>query len=508
MRRNQQLWKSFYPEVVLLIIYFATRLFHLNLLPMFVDEATHIRWAIEIVREGDFSSAIEASRLFPIWSISLVVPSAANDLLWASRLVSVGFGVWGLIGCYLLGKQLFNRQVGILASVLYLVVPYTFFYDRMALVDSLLAIWAIYVVLFSLLLGAKPSLKYGISLGVVLALASLTKLNGFTFGILPLVVLAARFTYLRRKFPWKPLLLAYGVGLLGFVPLALSSSTEWWQIEHRTWLGQESDTPLWSTWLFNGSDTALYLAQNLSWLVFIVACLGIILTMVRRQRDELLLCGAVGIILAIFIFLSRSDKTYPRYLLPAVPFLLVIVAQTIIWAAHKFADQAKSQFGVISSGVTFIIILPALWFDYWFMTNPAQAPLLEIDRFQYIESNYAGYGLVETADYLRDQLSHVERIIVVCPERPSTLSAVLQVYLYDEQQRIIYLTMDFSKEDLDILAQRLQEQSVPVFIVIPDPPPDVTKSKVAFDAWPYIQRVAHFERPGGLTGVNIYKKIP
>ena len=70
------------------------------------------------------------------------------------------------------------------------------------------------------------------------------------------------------------------------------------------------------------------------------------------------------------------------------------------------------------------------------------------------------------------------------------------------------IEMDFATEDPDLLTQRLLAQSAPVFIVTPDdrPPEEPMVSKIDFDTSPYIQRVAHFNRPGGLTGVNIYKK--
>ena len=506
MPKKQKTWRSIWPVVVLLILYFATRLFYLTLLPLYTDEAHHVIWAIDIVERGDFSGALAASRLFPVWVISLVVPLATHDLLLGARLVSVEFGVLGLFGCYWLGHHLFDRRVGILAAILYLVVPYTFFHDRMALVDGLLTVWAIYVVLLSLMLSREPNLKYSLSLGVVLALSSITKINGFIFFIFPLIILAIARGWSLRQWPWKSFALAYGVGLLGFVLLLADSSTEWWQIGNRMWMEQAGpNTSLWLTWLENGKDTLLYLGFYLSWPVFVVVCLGLGLAVGRHQRDELLLLGIAGVILGMFIFFSRIDKLDSRYLLPAVPFLLVVAARTIIGIMDKIRWQGRQWFSYV---ITLAIILPALWFDYWLVTNPSQTPFVKADLKRYVEGKYAGYGLVETSDYLRKQLSSSPQIIVVYSEKANHTPNILKVYLYDQRQRVIHLDVDFLREDPSWVAQRLLTATAPVFIITPDPTPGPTESKINFDTWPYIQRVAHFERPGGSTGVNIYTKKP
>jgi 4-amino-4-deoxy-L-arabinose transferase-like glycosyltransferase len=488
MKQNKKLAK-FLPEITLLITCFASRLFRLSLLPMFEDEATHIRWAIKM-SEGPVWEFSNVGKFLTLWIMSLVLPFADNNLLWLARFVSVCFGLFGLVGCYLLGKRLFDRRVGLLAAVLYLVVPYTFFHDRMALADSPLAVLAIYVVLFSVELSRKPGLKYSIWLGLALLLATLTKFNGFVQGVFPLLVMVIHYPKLNRNLPWKWLLLALSIGGLGFVPLLANFSSHWESIWSKTRLSNP-DTALWLTWLLNGRDALLFLVRYMSLPVFIILCFGVAVAIIRRRPNDLLLVGVAGITLATFVLLSKANRWFPRYLMPAVPFLLLIAARAVILIGQNLSQyvhktQTKNWAYVLTGGVTVLIILPALWFDYWLITDPSRAPFVEIDQWQYVSGIHAGYGLPEAANYLRDQLAESGPIMV-----------------YDQRQRIIHVILDFSHEDPDELAQSLLTQSTPVFVVASDPPE--APYKIDLDSWEHTKRVARFERPGGLSSINIYQ---
>ena len=56
------------------------------------------------------------------------------------------------------------------------------------------------------------------------------------------------------------------------------------------------------------------------------------------------------------------------------------------------------------------------------LTDPADAPWMNdrryiTDRFQYVESNYAGYGLPEIVGYLREQAAEGP-VVVLWPGTP------------------------------------------------------------------------------------------
>lgn len=510
MRTKRQTWRSIFPVVVLLLFCFITRLFRLTLLPMFVDEGTHFERAIKMMQEGPFFDSGGTGKFFVNWIIGLMVALTGNNLLWAGRFVSVGFGMLGLIGCYLLGQRLFNRRVGLVGAGLYLAVPYTFFYDRIALADGPMMILVIYLVLVSLEFARRPNVRFSLGMGVLLMFIIMTKLNGFVYGTLPLLVMAIYLPRSKWTQVWKELLLVYSIGALGFIPSLLHFSMHWDLIWRKVSVSQSGENSLGWNWLPNANNMFDYLTTNLSWPVFIIVCLGVAWALIRRQRAGLLLIVCAGITLALFVFTPKPWAWFPRYLLPAVPPLFLLAGQVINlgldWLRSVLTEARWRN--VVIPGLALIVVGPALWFDYWLLADPTQAPFCELDQSQFITGASAGYGLLEVSAYLRDQVSSAEHIVIVYARRPSALSLVVEAYLHDQREHILSQVVDFATADPALLSQRLQAQTVPVFIITSDPPPALAESKINFDTWPYIQRVAHFERPGGSTGVNIYTKKP
>jgi 4-amino-4-deoxy-L-arabinose transferase-like glycosyltransferase len=495
---------------MLLLLYFATRLFRLTLLPMFVDEAFHMGWALQMAQEGLLAESGDSGKFLVIWLMSLVLPFFGDHVLWLGRFISISFGLLGLVGCYVLGRRLFDRRVGLIGAGLYLVAPYTFFYPRMALVDGPMTTLVVYLVLVSLRFARRPSLKYSVGVGVLLMSVILTKLNGFVQGALPLLVLLFCLPRSKWGLAWKWLLPAYGLAALGFIPSLLNFSSHWgltWEKFGVTEPGQ----PLGWNWLPNASNMLQFLVQNLSLPVFMLVCVGVVLALFQRQRYVWLMAACASITLVLFIFTPKPWSWSPRYLLLTTPFWFLMAG----WVISQGLDRLKPylnrrgwgwRYGVMM-GLAAIITGPALWFNYWLVTDPTRTPFVRIDREQFIVGKYAGYGVAEAADYLRGQSLHAERIIVVYPQRPILWSLMFQVYLYDQRAHITHEVVDFAQENPDLLAQRLLAQSAPVFIVAPDPP-EITGAKIDLDTWPYIQRVAHFDKPGGQMSVNIYTKRP
>jgi hypothetical protein len=503
--------KNKYPQnfnlllLSLLILYFASRLYHLANFPMFADEGLHIWRAIKVTQDGPFSEVLRLGKFLTIWMISIFVPLASHHLLWVGRFVSVVFGMLGLIGCYLLGTKLFNHRIGKISAVLYLVVPYTFFYDRMAHVDGALAVLTIYVAYFSLKFVDQPNFKHILVLGISLTLIFLTKLNGLVLGLIPILILITQRFSTLRNFPWLRLGGVYAISILGIIPVLFNFATHWDRAWDRMQLSRlPADTPpLWSTWLSNVQDTVHFLGYNLSWLIFALVCLGIVVALTRHNTYDWLLLGGAGLTLGIFVIAPKAGGWYPRYLLPAVPFLLLIAAQTIDWGLNKLEKKFSSKMWFYAAGAVFFIllILPALRFDYKHLVEPSHTPFVQIDRWQYITGAYAGYGLDEAANYIREQVPPSGQIIVVYDLHPGSIYDVLQAYLYGERDQIIHVILRLAIEDPDEMAQMLAMQSRPVFLVVADS----LANELELDTWPYIERVAHFKRPGGETAINIYQ---
>src|SRR3989344_4109091 len=128
--------------LLLSVAYFATRLYNIMDLPLFTDEAIYTRWS-QIARYDAawrFISLTDGKQPSFVW-LNMIFMKFVTDPLLAGRLVSVASGFFGMIGIFLLSKEIFKRKMaGLFAGVLYLLYPFSLVYDRMALYDSLLVV--------------------------------------------------------------------------------------------------------------------------------------------------------------------------------------------------------------------------------------------------------------------------------------------------------------------------------------------------------------------------------
>ncbi|MCG2691319.1 glycosyltransferase family 39 protein, partial [Microgenomates group bacterium] len=124
---------------ILLVVFLASRLINLGILPVFADEAIYIRWA-QLIWQKTYYFFIPLSDgktpLF-MWLLAPLLKLGADPLL-TGRALSVVSGLATLIGVYYLAKTLFNKKTALIASILVIFQPFLLFYDRLSLTDSLL----------------------------------------------------------------------------------------------------------------------------------------------------------------------------------------------------------------------------------------------------------------------------------------------------------------------------------------------------------------------------------
>ena len=96
--------------VPLLALHLLTRLRGLDLLPIFLDETLHVRWAL-LIAQGDKSwdATWKWGRALTIWLGALVSPWA-SDLLHANRLLSVALGAVTLVATVEIARRLLGPR--------------------------------------------------------------------------------------------------------------------------------------------------------------------------------------------------------------------------------------------------------------------------------------------------------------------------------------------------------------------------------------------------------------
>ena len=115
--------REFFLVFSLFGLFIFLRLFHLTIIPIFMDEAIYLRWAQIAKNDASwrFISLTDGKQPLFIW-LAMVAMKVIADPLVAGRIVSLGAGFLSFLGLGFLSFLLFGRQSAFWALLLYL--PY------------------------------------------------------------------------------------------------------------------------------------------------------------------------------------------------------------------------------------------------------------------------------------------------------------------------------------------------------------------------------------------------
>ena len=156
------------------------RLTDLYVLPVFADEGLHIQRARLFAADTPNYPFLMYGKYFLSVLLALFDVGGPHGL-WLARAVVAVMSMLSCAACMRLGQQLISRQVGLLAGLLYAVLPQAVFFERQALADSLMAAFGSLALVLTLCLVKRSSVKVMIGLALVLVLAILSKLTGFIY---------------------------------------------------------------------------------------------------------------------------------------------------------------------------------------------------------------------------------------------------------------------------------------------------------------------------------------
>ena len=169
----------------MVLCYLVSRFVGLTKLPIFNDEAIYIQWAVRVWRGDPFAALIDG-KLLHVWLCSVIVPFASNPL-WAARAVSIVGGAIASYACFHIGARLYSREAGFIAAGLYIICPFTLFYDRIALPDTFLSAFAALTLLWSIAVEQDGKWYDAFLLGLAMAVAILCKIPGLLTLPIPIV---------------------------------------------------------------------------------------------------------------------------------------------------------------------------------------------------------------------------------------------------------------------------------------------------------------------------------
>ena len=448
--------------VLLTSLYLLTRSYQLALLPLFIDESLHLYWTLRLLRESRLARLLDDGKLLQVLAITPVVPWV-SDPVWWGRFVTVVVGAIGLHAVWRTGALLFGERVGLVAASLYLVCPFSFFYDRLALADAYLSSFTAAALYWSFAFRKQPSRRGSLWLGLSMAASILSKIPGLiALAWPPLCLLLGR-----PRVPFRRRLgLAYALaGALVSLPVIhFFSSTG--QLAEKANLSVEQADRL--------TAIGYNLGLALGWLsgywtapVLVVGCVTALAAAFRGRRVELVLAACSLAPVAFFVLVSF--QWYPRYVLFGTPPLLTLTAcglcQLDAWLESRFA--AWSRGGRLGRRLLLAACVggPGAALCVHLAIDPPTAPLPAVERFQYVDGWPSGYGWSEAASFLKAQADRSGRPVLVLFDRADhrTAHVVVRAYLMNDT-RFELESLDLGEPGADDLIAR-RARAGPVFVL-------------------------------------------
>ena len=429
MRRKKTWLWALFGFVLLLVAYAFTRLTNLASLPIFTDEAIYIRWSQIGMRDAAwrFISLSDGKQPMFTWAMmALLRVFRGWDPLLVGRLTSVIAGCATLIGLWFLSHELFrNKRIAWLTSTLYVMLPFTTWYDRMALYDSMVSTFSVWSLYLGILLAKRLRLDTALLLGMVLAGGMLNKSSGFlSLYFLPVTLLVFDWQKKHRILRFLGLALVAAVlSQLLYSVLRLSpffymisqkdnvfvfSLSEWFNQPFRFFAGNLRGM---FDWLRQYMTTPLFIAAFVSWF-----------TRWPRLRERILL--VLWWALPFAALANFAKVLYPRFVLFMAMPLVVLSSYTVV---HVWEHVRKPFLRFILALALFV---PSLYVTSVIVLRPVAAPIPFADRGQFIYDWPAGGGIKEAVTYLRAEATR-QKISVFTDGTFGLLPYAVEIYLVD-----------------------------------------------------------------------------
>jgi 4-amino-4-deoxy-L-arabinose transferase-like glycosyltransferase len=432
--KKNAFWLS---AVGILFLFFVTRLYNILGIPIFTDEAIYIRWSQIAANDANwrFISLTDGKQPMYVW-IAMLLMKVIDDPLLAGRVVSVISGFFSMIGMFFLTNELFKhtgskhlnpRNIGLLASLIYVLYPFSLLYDRMALYDSLVAMFIIWALYFEVLLVRHLRLDLALILGMIVGGGMLTKTNAnFALILLPFSLLLFDF----KDKEWKKKLLRWVIyavvaALVANVMYLILRLSPFFHI-----IGEKNLIFIYSfsewiqnpfAYVWNNTRALLEWFITYTTIPFIILIISSFFIGKKFLREKLLLL--IWFIIP-FVALAFFGKTmYPRYLLfMAMPLLAL--------GAYALASLLLVKRIWLKAIICISFFLMFIINNFFIITDFPRSSVPFSDRDQFYGGWPSGVGVKEAVAILQEKAKH-EKIYVGTQGNFGLMPAAVEMYLAD-----------------------------------------------------------------------------
>ena len=404
------------------IVFFALRLPFLTKIPVFVDEAIYIRWS-QIMRNEPslrFLPLSDGKQPLFMWA-TMPALKIISDPLIAGRAISILAGLISLTGLVVFVYVLFgNLFIAALAGLLYAALPFSIFFDRLALVDSLLSSFGLWSLALGAMLIKKPRLDLALLLGFSLGFGLLTKSPAVFFYLWQPLLFFTLAPVIKTRKNLKLLgcwLIAFIISQAMYAILRLGTNFHLVGSRNADYVfsfGEVLRHPL-NPLLGN-------LKTTISWLWYlltpplVIAALFAFFSKEKRKVLDLFLIS----LLPLLAQASVAKVYTSRYILFAAIPLLAVTAIGLL--------EISRHFKIKKWLVVFLFMLWPVILSLILIISPQKANMPFDMRSGYLEEWTAGHGQKEVANYLIAKARLGETIVVGTDGFFGTLPDGLQIY--------------------------------------------------------------------------------
>ncbi|HVA96223.1 MAG TPA: glycosyltransferase family 39 protein [Candidatus Acidoferrales bacterium] len=494
----------FFALAGIIILYFFTRLYHILSLPIFTDEAIYIHWSQVAANDASwrFISLTDGKQPMYVW-IALLFLKVIHDPLLAGRLVSVLAGYLSLVGMFFLGREIFkNTKIGLLTSLLYVLYPFSLVYDKLAIYDSLVATFIIWIMFFTILLVRNVRLDLGMILGMVIGGGMLTKTNAdFGFILLPFSLLLFPFKkHFDKKRLFQFIVFALVAVVIANVMYTILRLSPFFYI-----IGEKNLTFIYSfhDWI---REPFAFFAGNMKglggWFIqymtvpFIVLALSAFFVDKKFFREKLFLL--VWFVVPFVALAFFGKVIYPRFILNMTMPVIVLGAYAL-FSLQQMVKKTGLQ-------ILIFLVFISMFFinDYFLLTNFASASIPQADKSQLLTGWPSGVGVGQTVRYLQ-QATKKGKVFVGTEGTFGLMPYALQIYFYNNPNITIEgiwpLDNTPPKELLDA------SRKMPTYVVFYQSCPSCTTIGKAPTTWP-VTEVFSIKKLEPNTYYTLYKVNP
>lgn len=467
-------------------LYFVTRMWGLNVLPIFLDEAVHLQWAERLFGEGRILRPIGSGRLLAIAAYGLALPF--EDRLFAARAIAAFAGVLTLVFTMLLSRRLFGARASLVAGALYILSPFALTYDRLALSDGFLSACLTGLMLATERLSRRPdemSPRGVVAILMILAVTAKVSAALFFFAI-PLGALALAS---RRWDAFRSASLATILGLAGASPMLGFFAANGGEVfsQHVAavpFVGSVASTVLdmraWAVSYFT-IPTLLFAAASFALL---------------RDGRALWLFGSLALPFVFFALFSQPWSA--RYVLPTLPPLLILVSGGIETLISRCRPSLRSAAALL---FTTLAASSFFSFDRHLILNPALAPFPDDDRRQLVTGWPSGYGVRELSQRLLSEASAGPLTVFVDTGGTRTISTSLPI-LVGRRSSIQIIEGDFGSAPFRASMTPSIETRRAFAVIGPRGSDFDFKTQMGGGT---VERVEVFTRPGGEWAASLFR---